>query len=145
MLLEVYNDGIVVASRTIQSSDLVIGTIYDISWSTIIVGVYTVYGRMVLTNPLGSYELLTETKSFEITAVTWDDHDDRSHLNWADHDDTSHLNWNDYNDRTYSDHSDHDDWNNHSNISFRNFSDHIDSIHSNWGDHDDWDDSYPWI
>ncbi|MBA7595639.1 hypothetical protein ES703_02604 [subsurface metagenome] len=156
MLLEIYSNDVLVASRTIQSSNLVIGTTYDLSWSTITVGVYTVYGRMMLTNPLGSYDLLTETKSFEITAVTWADHDDVSHLNYNDHDDTSHLDysdhddtsfqdWDDHDDRSYTDYDDHTDWSDHDNRSFDNFSDYIDIDHSNWHNHDDWNDSYPWI
>lgn len=66
MVLELYDNGVL--RKTLTPPSVVIGTIYTLSDTMGVadVGAHTVYGRMVLTNPLGSYEFITPTQSFSI-------------------------------------------------------------------------------
>lgn len=64
MLLEIYDKGVKVAS--IDFGVIVIGNWYEFETGVTGAGVHTVYGRMVLTNPLGTYEFTTPIKEFEL-------------------------------------------------------------------------------
>jgi len=64
MLLETYDKGVKVKSKTI--SVVSIGTFYVDSVVVTGAGIHKAQGRMVLTNPLGSYEFLTPTKEFTL-------------------------------------------------------------------------------
>ena len=64
MLLEIYDGGVKIKSKTI--SVVSIGSVYEDSVVVTGAGIHGVLGRMVLTSPLGSYELLTETKEFTL-------------------------------------------------------------------------------
>lgn len=69
MLLELYDAGKVRKTMTVTS--VVLGTVYTLTdtMGSADVGAHTVYGRMVLTNPLGSWEFKTATQSFDIGVV----------------------------------------------------------------------------
>jgi hypothetical protein len=69
MLLELYDKGVKRKETTIAAVTL--GTPYTLTdtMGAADVGDHTVYGRMVLTNPLGSYEFTTATQSFSIGAA----------------------------------------------------------------------------
>lgn len=64
LLLEVYDQGVKIAS--IDIGVVVSGNWYELEAEVTGPGVHTVYGRMVLTNPLGSYEFTTPTEEFEL-------------------------------------------------------------------------------
>lgn len=64
MVLEIYDKGVRIKFKTI--SVVSIGSVYEDSAGVTGTGIHRVQGRMVLTNPLGSYEFLTETKEFEL-------------------------------------------------------------------------------
>jgi hypothetical protein len=64
ILLEIYDKGVKIKSKTISAVS--IGTFYEDPVVVTSVGIHRVYGRMVLTNALGSYEFLTPAKEFEL-------------------------------------------------------------------------------
>ena len=64
MALEIYDKGVKIKSKPVGVVS--IGTVYEDSVGVTGAGIHTVYGRMVLTNALGSYEFLTPTKEFEL-------------------------------------------------------------------------------
>jgi len=66
MLLELYDNDVVRKTTTVPS--VVIGTTYTLTDTMAVadVGPHVVYGRMVLTNPLGSWEFTSPTQSFDI-------------------------------------------------------------------------------
>ena len=69
MVLELYdNAGL---RKTLTPPSVVLGTPYTLSDTMTVadVGGHTVYGRMVLTNPLGSYEFTSPSQSFDIGEV----------------------------------------------------------------------------
>ena len=66
MLLEIYDNNIKIESGFLDASRVSIGSTQDLKRFVTGAGIHTVYGRMVLTNPLGSYQFLTETKEFTL-------------------------------------------------------------------------------
>lgn len=66
MVIELYdNAGL---RKTFTPPSVVLGTTYTLTDTMTVadVGGHTVYGRMVLTNPLGSYEFTSPAQSFDI-------------------------------------------------------------------------------
>ena len=69
MVLELYdNAGL---RKTLTPPTVVLGTTYTLTDTMGLadVGGHTIYGRMVLTNPLGSYEFTSPSQSFDIGEV----------------------------------------------------------------------------
>jgi len=66
MVLELYDNGVIRKTTTVPS--VVLGTTYNLSetMGSADIGDHAVYGRMVLSNELGSYEFTTDTQSFSI-------------------------------------------------------------------------------
>jgi len=68
MLLEIYQDGSRVAYGTTPAAELIIGQTYTLEYDLTATGIHTYQGRMVLDNPLGSPEWLTEQREHEVGA-----------------------------------------------------------------------------
>ncbi len=64
MLLEIYDQGVKIESTAFGV--IVVGNWYEVEAEVTGAGTHTVYGRMVLSNPLGSYEFTTPTEEFEL-------------------------------------------------------------------------------
>ncbi len=66
MVLELYDNAVL--RKTVTPPSVVLGTTYTLTDTMGVadVGGHTVYGRMVLTNPLGAYEFTSPTQSFDI-------------------------------------------------------------------------------
>jgi len=67
MVLELYDNDVNVQSLTVTG--VLLGTPYSLPWTIGAIGTHTVYGRMVLTNPLGSYEFTSDPVTFDIGEV----------------------------------------------------------------------------
>lgn len=69
MHLELYDNG--AKRKESNITDVTLGTTYTLQDTMAVadVGSHTVYGRMVLTNPLGSYEFTSSSQSFDIGEV----------------------------------------------------------------------------
>lgn len=71
MKLEILDKGVVKKTKTITSVELVIGTAYTdtLTMGAADVGDHSIVGRMVLTNPLGSYQFTTAASTFDIGVI----------------------------------------------------------------------------
>lgn len=67
MLLEIYDNNIKIESGFLEASRVSIGTTQELKRVVTGAGIHRVYGRMVLTNPIGSFAFLTPTKEFTLS------------------------------------------------------------------------------
>ena len=67
MLLELYDNGVL--STSISIPNVILGSTYTLPQAIGAIGAHSVYGRMVLTNPLGSYEFTSDPVDFDIGEV----------------------------------------------------------------------------
>lgn len=69
MVIELYDN--VALRKTLTPPAVVLGTTYTLTDTMALadVGAHTIYGRMVLSNPLGDYEFTSPSESFDIGEV----------------------------------------------------------------------------